>query len=269
VEGALRQAWTGLEASWQWLGRRTAWLRAYAQVFAFGFGAVAVILAALHSADLPDASAWTAGHALPLVQIGAVAAWLLTQLGILIGDFRSRRSQRLVDACRAVAAFIDDQCPELPLREVGVRIWMVSGPPWARHLRRGGSFLLAGERARTGIRWMKGKGVVGTAWSERLNTIRDLAEIRSRATTRSEYERLDDSEKLGLTWDEFRRAPTYQAVFACPLYSRVSTSGDPPVRGVLAIDLLASGHFEQLEVATEDSGFEGVVGTCEDALTPK
>jgi len=269
VGGAARKIWSGIERAWLWLGRRVAWVPSYAQVFALGFGGSAAALAAAHSGNFPHESDWAAGELLPVLQIATVAFWGITQFGIVVGGFLSRRNDRLVDACREVAAFVDDRCPELPLREVGVRIWVVAGPPWARHLRRGASFLLAGERARTGIRWVKGKGVVGAAWERRLNTIRDLADLRARANSQAAFESLDDSERLGLSWEEFQRTPSYQAVFACPLYSRVSGSGDPPVRGVLAIDLLASGYFAVLEAATEDSGFEGVVGTCEDALTPK
>lgn len=261
--------WRGLERTWQWCGRRTAWVRDYAQILAFAFGAAAVVLAAAHSGEFPDAEAWSKGRPLPIAQIGVVAIWVVAQLGILIGDFRSRKNQKLMDACREVAAFIDDQCPTLPLRDVGVRIWIVGGPPWARHLKRGASFLLSGERSQTGIRWVRGKGVVGTAWEKRLNTIGDLATVRATVGTPAEYEVLDVSDRYGISWEEFQRTPSYQAVFAAPLYSRSSTSGDPPVRGVLAIDLLAPGYFDQLEAATEDPGFEGVVGTCENALTPK
>lgn len=261
--------WQWLESAWRWLDGRTTWLREYAQIFVFVFGALAVVLAAAHSAEFPNADSWTVDHPLPILQIAAVALWLTFQLGVLVGDMRSRKNEKLVDACREVAAFIDDQCPAISLRYVGVRIWIVGGPPWARYLKRGPSFLLSGERSRTGIRWLKGKGVVGAAWKNRHNEIEDLAALRARVGTKAEFERLDAPVRFGISWDELQRTRNYKAVFASPLYSRASTSGDPPVRGVLAVDLLADGHFEQLKTATEDIGFEGVVGTCENALTAK
>jgi hypothetical protein len=269
VVGAANKPWSGVESAWRWLSRRTIWIRDYAQIIAFVLGGAAVVLAAAHSADFPSAEDWKEGEPLPIAQITAVAGWLLAQLGILVGDFRSRKNEKLVDACREVAAFVDDKCPPLPLRHVGVRIWTIGGPPWARYLKRGPSFLLSGERSQTGIRWVKGKGVVGIAWEKRRNEIQDLAALRAKAPTSEAYEALDEAERLGLGWDEFQQTPNYQAVFATPLYSRVSTSGDPPVRGILAIDLLTAHHFEQLKAATEDPEFEGVVGTCENALTPK
>ena len=78
-----------------------------------------------------------------------IAFWVLTQIGLVIAGRRGRKNSELEDACRAVAAFVDEKCPSLPLNEAGVHIWQV--PLFARHLRRVGSFLLIGSRARSGI----------------------------------------------------------------------------------------------------------------------
>lgn len=267
--GLPQHLWTWLEARWRWAGRKLAWVPTYAEGIALFFGAIAAALALAHSSHFPKEEWWSDGHPLPVIQVGVFVLWLFIQLGIVIAGAKSQRNRKLEDACREVAALIDDQCPALPLRDVGVRIWIVSGPPWARYLRRGASFLLSGQRSQSGIRWVKGKGAVGVAWQRRLNTIIDIEDVRKKAMSQSHYEALPETERLGLSWDEFQRTPAYQAVFACPLYSRVATSGDLPVLGVLAVDLLRPGYFQELKKATEGPAFEGVVGLCEDALTPK
>lgn len=229
------------------------------------FGSVAALLAAGRSADVPK-GAWAGGEPLPYVQVGALALWFVAQLAIVIAGRWARRGTQLEDACREVAAFVDEQCDALPLRYVGVRIWIVAGAPWAKHLRMGARFLLVGERPQTGIRWVKGKGVVGSAWEQRLNVSQDLAVTRGNASTQEEFERLPESERRGLSWGEFQKTPNFQAVLAFPLYSRTQHSGDPEVLGVMAIDVLATGYFDQLKAATNSPEFEGVIGTCEYAI---
>lgn len=118
---------------------------------------------------------------------------------------------RLEDACRDVAAFVDE-----------------------KNLRRAGSFLLIGDRARSGIRWKKGKGVVGLAWAEERVVVKDLEDVRRRARTVEEYAALPEADRLGLSWDEFRKTPRYRAFYAVQ--------------------------------ATESPGFDGVIGVCESAL---
>jgi hypothetical protein len=264
MAGAWSRIRKGIESFFRWLGRRFAWVSAYSDIFALLFGAAAAVLAAAHSANLPSANAWASHHLLPLVQIGAVALWLITQAGRVVASRRGKRNQELEDACRAVAAFVDERCPGLPLSEVGVHIWQVS--VFGRHLRRAGTFLLIGNRARSGIRWTRGKGVVGLAWEEERVVMKDLEEVRARARTADQYAELPASDRLGLTWDEFRKTPRYRAVYARPLFSRDGRS--PVVKGVIAIDLLCEGHFDELARATEGSGFDGVLGVCESALRP-
>jgi hypothetical protein len=259
-------AWRQLELGWEWLGRRLAGIARWMDVIGLLLVAATSALALAHSANFPSEVAWSAGHPLPPIQIGAGILLVLAQVMLVVKGRKGRRDQELEDACRQVAAYIDDHCPNLPLREVGIHIWTVAGPPFAKHLRRSGSFLLSGDRARSGIRWTQGKGVVGAAWEKRTRVIRDLEEIRRRADSKQRFEGLSNGDKLGLDWAEFQRTPHYRAVCADPLYSRDNHSGQPSVRGVLAIDLLKDGHCEELEHATADSRFASVLGVCESAL---
>lgn len=258
--------WRRLELGLEWIGRRIAWMGAWADVFSLLLVAATGALALAHSANFPNGEAWTSGHPLPPVQIATGVLLALTQVVIVVRGRKGQRNQELEGACRQVAAYIDDQCPGLPLRNVGIHIWTVAGPPFARHLRRSGSFLLSGDRARSGIRWTKDKGVVGAAWTKRTRAIEDLEEIRRRVHSPEQFAGLPEDKKFGLSWDEFQRTPHYYAVCANPLYSRDNHSGQPAVRGILAIDLLSDGHCEELERATKDPKFASVLGICEGAL---
>src|SRR4051812_6061601 len=223
--------WEKFEQGWERLGRRFASASAWADVIGLLLVAATGALALAHSANFPSEKAWADGHPLPFIQIAAGILLILNQVVLVVRGRKEQRNTELEGACRRVAAYIDEQCPNLPLREVGIHIWTVAGPPFARHLRRSGSFLLTSDRARSGIRWTKDKGVVGAAWTKRTMVIRDLEEIRRRTHSQEQFASLPAEEKFGLTWDEFRRTPHYVAVCANPLYSRANHSGEPAVRG--------------------------------------
>jgi len=257
--------WSWLESTLAPLRLAMAWLARWADVFGLCLGAAAVVLAFLHSANKPSADAWSGLHALPVSQVAAVVLVVICQATVVVRGRVGRGDRGLADACREVAAYIDDSCPGVRLSEVGVHIWKVSGIR-RQHLRRAGTFLLIGDRARSGIRWRQGKGVVGFAWERRETLVRDLEAIRARAASRDEYEQLPGDDRLGLSWAEFQRTPQYQAVAASPLYKRGVRAGSAEVVGVLAIDFLSKGHCGELANATRDPAFASVVGVCEAAL---
>lgn len=180
MRGRVSRIWHGLESGRDSLGRRLAWFGAWADVVGLALVAVVGALALAHSADVPNSKAWSKGHPLPPAQIAAGVLLVITQIVVVVRARKGRRNTELEDACRHVAGYIDEHCPEVHLREVGVHIWTVAGPPFARYLRRSGSFLLGGQRARSGIRWTKEKGAVGFAWAERNRVIKDIEEIRTR-----------------------------------------------------------------------------------------
>lgn len=258
--------WRRLGSLWEWLGRQLGAFGAIADLVALVLVATTSGLALARSADFPEVSAWSRGHPLPAIQIAAVVLLVLVQAGTVARVRRSQRNRELEDACREVAAYVDEQCPALPLRDVGIHIWNVAGPPFASHLRRTGTFLLVGNRARSGVRWTPGKGVVGLAWQRRAMVIRNLEEIRSVAGTEEAFSALPSDDRLGLSWEEFVRTRRYRAVCANPLYSRRDTGATPALCGVLTIDVLRSGHFDELRSAIEGTRFDSIVGLCETAI---
>jgi hypothetical protein len=236
----------------------------YADIAAFVFLLLSGALALAHSDEWPSGGAWSKGHPLLLAQLLVFVLLGLTQLAILIAGRRGEGDKGLEESCQLVAAYIDEHCPGVQLRNVGVHIWTMAGPPFARYLKRSSSFLLAGDRERSGITWVKGKGVVGAAWQEGTTVIRDIDGIRDKASSRTAYEALAMEETMNLTWEEFRRTPFYRAVSAIPLYRRAGAGSQ--LRGILAIDFLESGHFQEMRAAVDDPAFASVIGFCESAL---
>jgi hypothetical protein len=259
-----KSAWDGTARLWRGFTRPFALATPYADIAAFVFLLLSGALALAHSDEWPSGNAWSKGHLLLLAQLLVFVLLGLTQLAILVAGRRGERDKGLEESCQLVAAYIDEHCPGVQLRNVGVHIWMVAGPPFARYLKRSNSFLLAGDRERSGITWVKGKGVVGAAWQDGTTVTRDIDAIRAKAPSPAAYEELMVDETMNLTWEEFRRTPYYRAVSAIPLYRRAG--GGSQLRGILAIDFLESGHFHEMEAAVEDPAFASVIGFCESAL---
>ncbi|HWH20993.1 MAG TPA: hypothetical protein VN671_10695 [Solirubrobacterales bacterium] len=233
----------------------------YADIAAFVFLLLSGALALAHSDEWPSGNAWSKGHPLLLAQLLVFVLLGLTQLAILIAGRRGERNEGREKACQLVAAYVDEHCPQVQLRHVGVHLWTVAGPPFARYLKRSASFLLAGDRERSGIVWVKGKGVVGATWEEGRPITRDIDAIREKAVSRETYEALGHQDTMDLSWDEFGRTPHYRAISGVPLYRRAGAGS--AVCGVVAIDFLESGHFRELEKAVEDPAFAYVIGVCE------
>lgn len=164
-----------------------------------------------------------------------------------------------------LAAYIDDACPSIKLRDVGVHIWFVRGPFFARRLVRGPEFLLR-ERQKSNVAFVKGKAAVGQVWAEARDAVFDLGgEPSADVKTRADYEKLDTEFTRGLSWDEFERTRRYKAIWAAPLFRRER------VVAVVSIDIMTSGVFAELERATvsdpRNPELEVVLAACERALS--
>lgn len=228
------------------------------------------VCVALRSANLPSEAAWGGGKPWLIGSVAAAVALALAQVLVYFRRRKARGDAALDDACRVVASHLDDAIPDLPLKQVGIHIWRVAGLPKARYLRRAAHFLLAGERAHSGITWKEGKGVVGMAWKERHPKAINLETLYAKHNTPTRWNSLSEDERLGLTWAERKGLPRYKTVYAAPLYRRAPGVENPPVRGILAVDILVTGKTKKLELATlKDKEFDVVVGLCETAIAPK
>ncbi len=234
---------------------------------------VAVASAALFSAgtlartfEIPSRAAWDAGRPL---------GWLLLLAGLIAGisgvvvalkSARRKREGLLSEACLRLAAYIDEECPSVDLRDVGVHVWLVAGPPWARRLHRGPEFLLR-ERQRSNVIFTEGKGVLGQVWAAQVDAVFDLEAESAWVASEADFDRLDPAVKRGLTWIDFQRTRRYKAIWAAPLSHR---SGQR-VLGVISVDIQTSGAFDELARATVAASrspeLDAILAACERALS--
>ncbi len=215
---------------------------------------------ALKALEVPSKEAWVPdGHGTIAVAvlgvIATVASWLASQT-----KRRSERDAKLYEACVQIAAQIDELCPDVPLKDVGIHVWLVRGHGKRQRLERGPQFVLR-NRPKSGIRFTPGKGVVGRAWIEKADVLLDLErEVHPYAGARENYARLPADVRLGMEWDEYRRTMHHQAIWASALVD------DGKVLGVVSVDISAPVAFDQLVAAVGNQHIRTVLASCQDAL---
>jgi hypothetical protein len=216
-----------------------------------------------HAASFPTKSFWE--HKLFLLLYLATGVVTAARQTVIYIDRRNRkRNSALDDACRRIAAYIDQTCPNIVLRDLGVHVWILAGPWFAQRLERAASFLIR-DRRRSAVSWTKGKGVFGLCWEERAPVIVDLeTELYAKAPTRAAFEALPQKERLGLEWDELQRTRHYKTVYAAPLFDR--DAAKPSIRGIVAVDILTDGHFDELAATVGKTEFNAILGICEGVL---
>jgi hypothetical protein len=256
--GYFVRAWQGVKTLVQ---RWSKGLRPFAVFATIAFA----VLTVANAAKLPNKELWERNDLLPWLLIGTGLVTAVRQAVIYQDRRVRRRKSALDDACREVAAHIDSRCPNIALRDVGVHVWRVAGPRFAKRLEREARFLIR-DRRPSAVAWVRGKGVFGLAWEEKAPVIVDLeTAFYPLATSQDEFMALPAGNRLGLTWDEVQRTKHYKTIYAAPLFNRSSTK--PEILGLLAVDLVESGHFQELYDATvENQDFNSILGICEGAL---
>jgi hypothetical protein len=226
---------------------------------AFAVGTVA------HAAEIPNAHLWARGKPLPWLLVGTGLVTAGRQTIVSVDRRRRKRVAALDDACRRIAAHVHKRCPSIPLTDLGVHVWTIKGPWFARRVERSATFLLR-DRRRSAVAWTEGKGVFGLCWERKVPVIVDLdATLYAKAPNEAAFRALPAEERLGLEWHELERTRQYKTIYAAPLFDRSPTK--PAIRGIVAVDILASAHYDELVAATEgDNEFNSILGICEGAL---
>jgi hypothetical protein len=251
--------------AWEWIkavaGRFSRLLRPFAVFCTIAF----VVLTVANAAKIPKEEWWQKGDVLPWVLIGVGLVTAVRQTIVYVDRRRRKRRTALDDGCRQIAAHIDSSCPNVQLRHVGIHVWRVAGPWFARHLEREAKFLIRDRRG-SAVPWTKGKGVFGLAWEEKAPVIIDLDNrLYPLATTQAAFMARRSQDRLGLSWDEIQRTKHYKTIYAAPLFTRSSTN--PAILGLVAVDLSESGHYQELYDATvQNDDFNSILGICEGAL---
>lgn len=98
--------------------------------------------------------------------------------------------------------------------------------------------------ASSGIRWTKGKGVIGKCWEDNADVYRDLSALAATHArcTRERYDELGNADKMGLPYKEFYgMIGKYSSVLAYPIVKQGEFVG------VVAVDLpLQASHPDVL-----------------------
>jgi len=234
---------------------------------------VAVASAALFSVgtlartfEIPSKHAWEAGQALGYVLLAVGVVTGISGVVVAVKSARSKRTSLLAEACLRLAAYIDEACGSIALSDVGVHVWPVGGPFFARRLQRGPEFLLR-ERQRSNVVFVEGKGVLGQVWAARTDAVFDLEAESGSVASEQEFAALDDEFKRGLTWTDFQRTKRYKAIWAAPL---MHPSGHR-VLGVISVDIQTSGAFDELRGATvanpRNPELDTILAVCERSLS--
>jgi hypothetical protein len=237
------------------------------RLLAISAAAVFSVATVARSVEFPDKTWWEPGKPATYVLL---ASGLIAGVGAVINAVRVSRRTRtatLSEACVQLAAYIDEECPSLSLRDVGIHVWRVGGPPFARRLHRAQQFLLR-QRQPSHVRFTKGKGLIGKVWSTGVPDIKDLEVDYARVAAEADFMHLAEEDRLGLSWEEFQRTSRYTAVWASPLFRR--SDFDDRVVGVVSIDIQASHVFDELAQATTAAPgpeLDAILAACETALS--
>ena len=191
----------------------------------------------------------------------------MNQVATTVRSTRRKRDATLSEACLQLAAYTDEACPSIPLRDVGVHIWVVGGLPFSRRLVRGPEFRLR-QRRHSGIVFKKGIGLIGRAWRQRRSQIEDLDSRFSGVRNETDYATLSEDENFGLSWRAFLRVRRYRSIWAEPLFQHSKLGSE--VVGVVSIDIQTSGAYQELQAATTGNPgdeLEAILKACETELS--
>lgn len=258
---------------YNYLARKWDWLKRQVRRFANLLRPVTILCVAAFTLftfasaiKLPKQEWWDKDHVLPWIFLGTGVVTAVRQTVVSLDRRQRKRTTALNEACRQIAAHLDDHCPNLRLRQIGIHVWRVAGPSFSQHLKREAKFLIRDRRG-SSVPWTRGKGVFGRAWEERSPVIVDLeTELYPYATSEEEFMALPEKTRLGLSWDELNRTKHYKTIYAAPLFSRASADA-PKILGLVAVDVSEPDHFDDLYHAlVQNQDFNSILGICEGAL---
>lgn len=144
-----REKWAVLVRRFQ---RRARW----AAILCTGLFAVGTLA---RSVEIPTKQVWAGGSLLTWLLVGTGVVTAIWQMYVHRDRRRRQQKAALAEACQRIAAHVDEKCPTLALRDVGVHVWLIGGPAYDLRLQRGAQFLLQ-ERQPSAVVWRKGKGVM-------------------------------------------------------------------------------------------------------------
>jgi hypothetical protein len=162
--------------------------------------------------------------------------------------------------CQEAVAALVVACPAVAATDLATSVWLCGSTNlFARRWR----FYLPEHRLRSGVKWRKGKGVVGWAWEHGKEIAADLtvlyAEHRKGA---QHFNGLASESRYGMSYDDVDRSSTYRGVVAIPLRN------EDDIAAVFAIDYSGAANFDCIKgAARSDRHLRSLLGSAEELLT--
>jgi hypothetical protein len=189
-------------------------------------GALAAIMVGLARVKWPSDDFWSSKDQWVVLAIVVSGAIPLLQSGIAeLGEKRRRTSLEREDNVRSLLVpslvFIVRNC-QAPWDLTGVQAYLVTGWLWRKRQVRVAKVRLVSS-PESGVRWTKGKGLIGVCWETRTNQIVDLAQppfSELAGKTKEEWLLIDERTRYGLSFADFQALGSkYGIVAAVPIMS--------------------------------------------------
>jgi hypothetical protein len=216
-------------------------------------GGGAAIAQGLARANWPNAAFWTTrGH---WILTAIVVAGLIPALQTGISELGERRRRKLLELEDNVRAFlatslvvVSREC-NAPWDQTGLQAFLVDGWLWRkRHVRL--SKIRLSSIASSGVRWTRGKGVIGACWSSHSVQWAQLDEApfsKLDEWTGDEWNSLEPADTYGLSFADYQAlGRKYGAVAAVPIMG----SNDTYI-GCVTLDTPPGVRLESREIAID------------------
>lgn len=198
--------------------------------------AIATTIVLLRGGGVPSGAYWLDSE---LLFVAAALTLGLSAFAQVVGAYQRERGvafdAEVLDVLKAAQIRLLETTG-LDWRDVGLHAFMVRRRwprLWQPVLVRVGRWRLRSTPPVTGIRWTKGKGVIGLCWATAQDAGANLAEDwgdPAGEMTQTQWRELPPERRYGLSYQEYLRVHSYGAIVASPLIV------DEAFRGCVSVD---------------------------------
>jgi len=203
--------------------------------------AIATVIMLLRGGHVPSRDFWRDKEAVVVVAALTLGSSAFAQA---VGSYRRERGLafelEVQDVLKATQIRLVETAA-LDWKDVGLHAFMVRRKwprPWQPVLVRAGRWRLHSTPPVTGVRWTKGKGVIGLCWARMQDVGVDLTKDwgdPAQEMSEDEWHALPAERRYGLTYPEYQRVHNYGAIVASPLIV------DDVFKGCVSVDAPGEG----------------------------
>lgn len=250
-------------------------------VIATLFLGVATLLAGQDQPDDTYWDAWGVPFVLRLIALAYIALFTFWKwLDARLEKEAKRRAEAsaaelaanadLAVSCQNIAGHIVTYCEKrvpsgaVAIDQLATQFWVPRRRGEDEVIARVARFVLW-DRPESGIRWSKGKGIVGRAWASEAPFALDLGPLRKKlALGQAAFDALPEEERLGMSYAEVAKTKPYTGIAARPLF-------DPDDKttflGLFVVDFRGKSGFKCVETAIAQYGpIDAVLTGCQAIL---